>query len=268
MRWCSFTTASGGPARLGAVAAWDDSGKVLDVGAWARSRDAETPADLVDLVMSSTATQKRVTELVRSAPADGLGWIRKEEVRILAPLREPNSIRSLTPVSEERVPTHAQLNRRAVAGNGEDIVWPSYTQQLVYSAGVGAVVGRRGRNLTSVEAQDNVFGYVLAVRWAAGDVGRDYLTSLGPWVVSPDEWDPQQGQPISITLDGNPTPPGTPESGRWSFEQVLSWASQDADLWPTDLVLGCGDRVSVQPGTELGVSVEGLGALHHLVVRA
>lgn len=86
MRWCSFTTRAGDPARLGAVAARDGSGKVLDVGSWARSRGAQTPVDLVE---SSPATQERVTELVRSAPAEGTGWLRPEEVRYLAPLRAP-----------------------------------------------------------------------------------------------------------------------------------------------------------------------------------
>ena len=268
MRWCSFTTASGGPARLGAVAAWDDSGKVLDVGAWARSRDAETPADLVDLVESSTATQERVTELVRSAPADGLGWVRREEVRILAPLRSPNSIRLLRPVTGERVPTHSLVNRRAVVGSGDDIAWPSYTRRLEHAAQVAAVVGRRGRDLSSLEAAEVVFGYVLVVVWTAGDLGRDYLTSLGPWVVSPDEWSPQDGQVISVTVDGEPRSPGTADRRRWSFEQVLSWASQEADLWPTDIVAGGGAATDAENGMELVASVEGLGSISHRIVRA
>ena len=58
MRWCSFTTTTGGGApRLGAVVARDGADRVLDVGAWARSRSADAPADLVDLVESSAGTQ-------------------------------------------------------------------------------------------------------------------------------------------------------------------------------------------------------------------
>lgn len=245
MRWCSFTTASGGPARLGAVA-WGDSGKVLDVGAWARSRDAETPADLIDLVESSTATQERVTELVRSAPADGLGWVRKAEARLLAPLRAPNSIRRLTAVPDERVPTFAHLNRRAVLGSGDEVVWPSYTRQLVHTHQVAAVVGRRARDLPSTDADRFVFGYALAVVWTAADRCRDVALSLGPWLVTPDEW--------------------CPDSGRWSFGQLLSWASQHEELWPSDVLVGDSGDVPVLPGQTVDVGIEGLGSVTHQLV--
>jgi hypothetical protein len=96
VRWCSFTPATGAaPARLGAGSGSDDpgGGRVLDVGAWARSRSAATPVDLADLVEAPPGTQERLTDLMRAAPADGVGWVRSEDVRLLAPLRAPNSLR-------------------------------------------------------------------------------------------------------------------------------------------------------------------------------
>ena len=141
MRWCSFTTttANGGP-RLGAVSPVD--GRVLDVGSWARSRGADAPADLVDLVEASPGTQERVTDLVRSATDDGVGWVRPEEVRYAAPLRAPNSLRDFfafrdhvergaarrgaeVPEAWDRIPVFYKGNRRSVVGPDDLVRWPS-----------------------------------------------------------------------------------------------------------------------------------------------
>ena len=299
MRWCSFTTRAGDPARLGAVAARDGSGKVLDVGSWARSRGARTPVDLVDLVESSPATQERVTELVRSAPADGTGWLRPEEVRYLAPLRAPNSLRDFlafrshvelgaarrgAPVPEpwDRVPVFYKGNRRSVLGPDEPAPWPSYTTQLDYECEVAAVVGRGGRDLSPEQAAEHVFGWTIMNDWSARDVQRDemacwlgpakakdFATSLGPWVVTPDEWDPEDDHAMTAEVDGEVWSRGSTAGRRWTFGQMLSWASQDEDLWPTGVVGsgtfggGCGldlDRW-VQPGQTVVLAVEGLGRL-------
>lgn len=304
VRWCSFTSLTGGPARLGAVA--PGSGRVLDTGVWARSRDAETPTDLVDLVESSAATQERVTELVRSAPEDGPGWIRLEEVRFLVPLRAPNSLRDFMafrshvelgsarrgrPVPEpwDRIPVYYKGNRRSVVGPDEDVAWPSYTAKLDYECEVAAVVGRGGRDVAVGDAPDYVFGYTIMNDWSARDVqademacwlgpakGKDFATSLGPWLVTPDEWSPEDDHPMTVTVDGETWSTGSTAGRRWSFADMLAWVSRDEDLWPTDVLGsgtfggGCGldlDRW-LQPGAVVTLAVDGLGELTNRVVQA
>lgn len=303
MRWCSFTTAAGTTARLGAVSARGEVGRVLDVGAWARSRDAQTPVDLVDLVESSVATQQRVTDLVRSAPEDGLGWVRHEEVRFLAPLRAPNSLRdflafrshvelgaarrgSTVPEPWDRIPVFYKGNRRSILGPGVGVSWPSYTQKLDYECEVAAVVGRAGRDLTADVAADHVFGYTIMNDWSARDLqkeemacwlgpakSKDFATSLGPWVVTPDEWNPEDDHEMTVTVDGELWSRGSTAGRRWTFGEMLSWTSTDEDLWPTDVLGsgtfggGCGldlDRW-IQRGQTVELRVEGLGTLANSV---
>jgi hypothetical protein len=268
MRWCSFTTTSGGPARLGAVSAWDGSGKVLDVAGWARSRDAETPPDLVDLVESSPATQERVTDLVRSAPADGIGWVRPDEVVFLAPLRSPNTLRQVV-AREGAVPVFTHASRRAVLGPDDQLRWPSYTEKLDFSCQVAAVVGRRGVDLSPTDALASVFGYTVMTQWSARDVGREVATAFGPWLVTPDEWEPRADHALEVAVDGESWFTGTAPGRPWTFGQALSWVSQGEELWPTD-VLGLGPAAGgsgrdlgrwIQPGHQLALSIEGLGAV-------
>ena len=301
MRWCSFTTTTtGGPPRLGAVSAREGLDRVLDVGAWARSRHAETPVDLVDLVEASVGTQERVTDLVRSAPEDGLGWVRLEEVTFLAPVRTPNSLRDFlafrdhvergaarrgAPVPEpwDRIPVYYKGNRRSIIGPGEQVLWPSYTDRLDYECEVAAIVGQGGRDVPAADALAHVFGYTIMNDWSARDVqkdemacwlgpakAKDFATTLGPWLVTPDEWSPEDPHTMTVTVDDEVWSAGSTAGRRWTFSDMLAWVSRDEDLWSTDVLGsgtfggGCGldlDRW-ITPGQTVTLTVEGLGSLH------
>ena len=299
MRWCSFISTAGGAARLGAVVAYEDTDRVLDVGAWARSRHAETPVDLVDLVEASPATQEMVTDLVRSAPEDGTGWVRLDEVTFLAPVRTPNSLRDFlafrdhvergaarrgTPVPEawDRIPVYYKGNRRSIIGPGDEVLWPSYTDKLDYECEVAAVVGRGGRDVPVEDAPDHVFGYTIMNDWSARDVqkdemacwlgpakAKDFATTLGPWLVTPDEWSPEDAHAMTVLVDGDVWSAGSTAGRRWTFGEMLAWVSRDEDLWPTDVLGsgtfggGCGldlDRW-LRPGQVVTMTVDGLGSL-------
>ena len=304
MRWCSFTSTAGGTARLGSICATGD--RVLDVGVWGRSRDAELPADLVDLVEASPAVQTQVADLVRSAGPDAPGWAALSAVRLLAPLRAPNSLRDFlafgdhvargaarrgtaVPEAWDRLPVFYKGNRRSIVGPDDLVTWPSYTQQMDFECEVAAVVGRGGRDLLPADAGAHVFGWTIMDDWSARDVqreemscwlgpakGKDFATTLGPWVVTPDEWSPEDPHEMCVLVDGEVWSTGSTANRRWSFSQMLAWASQDEDLYPTDVIGsgtyggGCGldlDRW-LPADCVVTLRVEGLGELSNRVVQS
>jgi 2-keto-4-pentenoate hydratase/2-oxohepta-3-ene-1,7-dioic acid hydratase in catechol pathway len=306
VRWCSFTpTTGGGLPRLGAVVARDGVDRVLDVGAWARSRHTEAPVDLVDLVEASPAEQQRVTDLVHAAPGDGTACAGLEEVRLAAPLRSPNSLRDFlafrdhvergaarrgaeVPEVWDRLPVYYKGNRRSVVGPGQVVAWPSYTEKMDYECEVAAVVGRGGRDLSAEDAARHVFGYTIMNDWSARDVQRDemacwlgpakakdFATSLGPWLVTPDEWSPEEPHAVELRVDGEVWSTGSTAGRRWSFGEMLAWVSRDEDLYPTDVLGsgtfggGCGldlDRW-LPPSCQVELRVEGLGVLVNRVEK-
>ena len=304
MRWCSFTTTTGlGLPRLGAASPVGD--RVLDVGVWARSRGADSPADLVDLVEASASTQERVTDLVRSAAPDDVGWVRAAEVRYAAPVRAPNSLRDFlafrdhvergaarrgTPVPEawDRIPVFYKGNRRSIVGPDDVVAWPSYTAQMDFECEVAAVVGRGGRDVPAEQALEHVFGWTIMDDWSARDVqkdemacwlgpakAKDFATTLGPWLVTADEWSPEDPHLMEVLVDGEVWTTGSTAGRRWSFAEMIAWASLDEDLHPTDVLGsgtfggGCGldlDRWLPDDCT-VTLRVEGLGELTNRVVR-
>ncbi len=308
MRWCSW--AIDGPAatgRLGAVLdRAGDPGWLLDVGAWARQRDAEAPADLVDLIEATPTWQRRLAELVASARADDAGWARLSDVRLLAPVRTPNSLRDFLafrdhvergaarrgrgqpPEPWNRIPVYYKGNRRSIVGPDVEVVWPSYTEELDYECEVAAIAGQRGRDLTVDEAADVVFGYTVMNDWSARDIQRDemacwlgpakakdFATSLGPVVVTADEWSPEEPHEMTVTVDGEVWSRGSTAGRRWTFAEMVSWVSRDEDVWPTDVFGsgtfggGCGLDIGrfLHDGAVVTLHVDGLGELTNTVVR-
>ncbi len=273
---------------------------------WSRSRDAESPADLVDLVEASPGTQERVTDLVRSAPEDGPGWIRPEEVRLLAPVRAPNSLRDFlafrshvergaarrggeVPEAWDRIPVFYKGNRRSIVGPGELVPWPSYTAKMDYECEVAAVLGRGGRDVPADEAVSYVFGWTIMNDWSARDVqkdemscwlgpakAKDFATTLGPWLVTPDEWSPEDPHAMEVVVDGETWSLGSTAGRRWTFAEMVAWASRDEDLYATDVLGsgtfggGCGldlDRWLPEDCT-VTLRVDGLGELTNRVARS
>lgn len=287
MRWCSWTPETGGAGRLGALRDRDGEEWLLDVASWAASRDATAPADLVDLLEARDLIQQRTTELVQTAHDDSPGWLRPASVRLLAPFRAPNSLRGFRAFRDHVLPAYYKGNRRSIVGDGDDVPWPSYTERLDYECGVAAVVGRGGRDLGEDDARASIFGYLVVNDWTARDAERDevaaglgpakakdFATSFGPVLVTADEWDPDDGRDITVTVDGEVWSRGTTAGRHWTFAQLLAHVSRDEDVYPTDVLMsgtfdgGCGADADrwVRPGQTVTVAVDGLGTLTNRVV--
>ncbi len=65
---------------------------------------------------------------------------------------------------------------------------------------MAAVIGQTGADISADEAPDYIAGYMVMNDWSARDLqrkemlmnlgpakGKDFATSLGPWLVTPDE---------------------------------------------------------------------------------
>jgi 2-keto-4-pentenoate hydratase/2-oxohepta-3-ene-1,7-dioic acid hydratase in catechol pathway len=102
-----------------------------------------------------------------------------------------------------QAPTFYFTNPHTVLGPGEPVS-PPVTERLDFELEVAVVVGTAPgvgeTNLTTAEAASVVFGYTIMNDWSARDLqaremkvrlgpakGKDFGTSLGPWIVTADE---------------------------------------------------------------------------------
>jgi len=245
-----------------------------------------------------------------------------QDVRLLAPLRPPSmrdfvafeehvagvrrSIDHATGVPDAwyDAPTFYFTNPHTVLGPDDDVAFPAACELRDFELEVAVVIGREGRSVRAEDARGHVFGYTLLNDWSARDLqsremqfglcpskGKDFASTLGPWIVTADELEHSRDGDGFLTLWCAASVNGV-EVGRdllsnmgWTFESLISQASRDARIVPGD-VLGSGtvgnggclaelwgrhgrqDPPPLQPDDVVTLTVEGIGSLSNRVTRA
>lgn len=188
-------------------------------------------------------------------------------------------------------------NPNAVFGPGETIPYPSYTEALDYELEVACIIGKPGINISAAVAEEYIFGYTIFNDWSARDEqrlemrvglgpakGKDFATSIGPWVVTPDEIaNHAEDRPgvydleMVARVNGEVLSHGNWKDIYYSFGEMIARASTDVYLLPGDLIgsgtvgTGCllelthGEGPWLQPGDTVELLIEGLGVLSNRV---
>ncbi|MHA6618992.1 fumarylacetoacetate hydrolase family protein [Pseudonocardia sp. DLS-67] len=239
-------------------------------------------------------------------------------VRLCAPIPRPPSVRDFLSFEEHlrnavralgrsepppvwfEQPVFYFSNPAAIVGPDEEIPISPGCAAFDYEVEVAAVVGRAGSDLTPAEAEGHIAGYTIFCDWSARDVqkrestvglgpakGKDGATSVGPALVTPDELEPyRSGQGFRLAMrgsvNGRELGGGSWADIRWSFGQMLAYASRGTRLCPGDVIgsgtvgTGCLLELSdlhgperypwLQPGDVVTVEVEQLGGLSGRIV--
>ena len=204
-------------------------------------------------------------------------------------------------------PTFYFTNPHSIIATGAD-VRPPRTERLDFELEVGAVIGgvagSDGRDLSPGEAAGHIFGYTIFNDWSARDIqaremkvrlgpakGKDFATTLGPWIVTADEFaglvDDEGFLPIvmEVFVNGDRIGHDLLSNMGWPFGDLIAYASRDARVVPGD-VLGSGTAGNggclaelwgrageltpppLAEGDEVVMRVEGIGEIRNVVGAA
>ena len=185
-------------------------------------------------------------------------------------------------------PVYYKGNHRSIVGPDVDVVWPGFTERLDFELELACIVGKHAIDLDETSARDAIFGYTVMNDWSARDVQRsemalrlgpakskDFATSLGPSIVTADEFDPADGHRMVARVNGDVWCEASTAAMYWSFPRMLVHVSRGEAVWPADVYGsgtpfgGCGldlDRW-LQPGDVVELEIEGIGVLRNRVVR-
>jgi 2-keto-4-pentenoate hydratase/2-oxohepta-3-ene-1,7-dioic acid hydratase in catechol pathway len=192
-------------------------------------------------------------------------------------------------------------NPAALVGPGADVAVPPGSSQLDFELEVAAVVALEGADLDPVEAEGHIAGFCVMNDWSARDVqrremklsmgpvkGKDFATSVGPFLVTPDEIDPYRaGRAYDLTMrawvNGREYSSASLADIYWSFGEMLAYASRGTRILPGDVIgsgtcgTGCILELSLvhgqdaypwlAPGDVVAMEVEHLGRLENRVVE-
>ena len=198
------------------------------------------------------------------------------------------------------IPTFYFSNTSELYGHDSDVPYPTGSVELDFELEIACVIGREGKDIPVEEAADYIAGYTIMNDWSARDFqrkdmklslgpgkGKDFATSLGPCLVTPDELAHRRtGEGASERYDmlmltrinGQEVSRGNFKDIYYSFPQMIAYASRNTRLRVGD-VIGSGTvgtgcilelTIAVHPWLQRGDVVEleiaGIGALRNRIV--
>jgi len=198
-----------------------------------------------------------------------------------------------------RIPIFYFSNVSEIRGPDDPVWAPAGSVELDYELEVAALVDTPASDLPADRGEEAIGGYTILNDWSARDLqreetvvrlgpakGKDFASTIGPWLVTPDELTPARatdatGPDLVMTarVNGVETSRGRWSDARFSFGDMLARASADVRLRPGDLVgsgtVGTGCLLEIreqtlgrylEPGDEVVLAVDRLGSLRTPIV--
>lgn len=236
-----------------------------------------------------------------------------DSVRLLAPIPRPPSLRDFYAFEQHVKTAYANVarpvpptwyempvfyfgNPSTIYGPGEEIPLPQ-TRQLDYELEIAAVIGRECRDVHAQDAEYYIAGYTIMNDWSARDVqalemkvglgpakGKDFATSLGPALVTADEFedkatgDGRYDLAMTVRVNGEERGRGSFAAIYYTFGEIIAHASRDVTLYPGDVIgsgtvgSGClleatrGEGPWLERGDVVELEIERLGVLRNTIV--
>ncbi len=196
-----------------------------------------------------------------------------------------------------RLPIFYFSNVSEVRGPDDPVWCPAASNELDYELEVAALIDVPARDLSAIEGETAIGGYMVFNDWSARDLqreettvrlgpakGKDFASSIGPWLTTPDELaDARKGKGYQLAMTAAVNDAelsrGSWADAQFSFGEMVARASADARLRPGDLLgsgtVGTGCLLEIkdeslgrwlEPGDTVALSVERLGELVSPVV--
>jgi 2-keto-4-pentenoate hydratase/2-oxohepta-3-ene-1,7-dioic acid hydratase in catechol pathway len=270
------------------------------------------PNNLLAFLDNSEEYMKKVASLF-PLTSEQKGVYPLSELRLKAPLTIPRSFRDFYAFEQhvktaretrglEMIPEWYEIpvfyfsNHLAIKAPGEGIIKPNECDWLDYELEIACIIGKKGRNITKEAADEYIFGYCILNDWSARDLqrkemkvglgpakGKDFSTSIGPWVVTKDELEPLKlgkGYDLSMKarVNGVLLSEGNMKDLYYSFGEMIERASLGVTLYPGEMIgsgtvgTGCilelGQEVHrwLKPGDKVELEVDRLGVLQNTII--
>jgi fumarylacetoacetate (FAA) hydrolase len=175
------------------------------------------------------------------------------------------------------IPVFYFSNPAALYGPDAAIPYPDGTQELDYELECAAIVGADGA----------IGGFTVLNDWSARDLqraemrvglgpakGKDFATSIGPVLVTPDEFDGTSGT-MAARVNGEERSRGELGDMFHGWAALLAQAARNTVLRPGDVIgsgtvgTGCilehGDGRWLQRGDVVELEIEGIGVLRNTI---
>ncbi len=248
--------------------------KIYDLVENAKAINQEMPNSMLELLWHEEAGMDAARK-VEDAIKAGTTAITPDKIMMLAPIPNPPSCRDAYAFRQhvatarrnrgvdmipefDQYPIFYFTNHNAIYGEGEILVEDDHMHKLDFELEVAIVVGKRGKNISSKDADKYIAGYTIMNDLSARLLqmeemklnlgpakGKDFATVIGPWMVTPDELEQYKtetefGNKYNLSMkafhNGKQISEGNMKDMNWTFAEILERASYGTDIYPGDVI--------------------------------
>ena len=258
--------------RLGII--YED--KVYDLQKSAASIKIKLPATMKKFLEGEEAFMKLASKVFITIKKGKIkSGFKYGNINILAPVPHPISLRDGYAFRQhvftarrnrgvEMIPEFDQFpvfyfgNHNAVFGPGNVKVEDDHLKGCDFELECAIVIGKKGKNIPVSKADDYIAGYMMMndlsarvlqmdeMKLSLGPAkGKDFATTLGPWLVTPDELEPYRvktkfGNKYKLEMvarhNGKQISKGNVNQMDWTFAEIIERASYGVTLYPGDVI--------------------------------
>jgi fumarylacetoacetate (FAA) hydrolase len=239
----------------------------------------------------------------------------ERDVNLLSPIINPQSFRDFYAFEQHvraarklrglemhpdwfKIPIFYFSNPSALYGHKQEIPYPLNTNELDFELEFAIILANGGSNIKSEDASKYIAGYTICNDWSARDLqreemamslgpakGKDFASSFGPYMVTPDELDHALDLSGKLHLrmtchvNGKLISDGNTNDLYHPFTKMIERASMNTNLLPGDILgsgtVGTGCILELRPenvggwlkkGDVVKLEVEGLGVLENKII--
>lgn len=267
MKFVSFL--NNGETRLGLYI----DGKIADLANEAQKHNMNLPSTMNEFL---AAGQKAMDDARKVEDAlKGKSFESVNTGQLLAPVPNPTSCRDAYAFRQhvasarrnrgvdmipefDQYPIFYFTNHNAVFGEGEVEIENDHLHKLDFELEWAAVIGKKGKNVSSKDADNYIAGYTIMNDLSARLLqmeemklnlgpakGKDFATTIGPWLVTPEELEEYKietefGNQYDLSMkawhNGKQLSEGNTKDMTWTFAEIIERVSYGVDIHPGDVI--------------------------------
>jgi fumarylacetoacetate (FAA) hydrolase len=249
------------------------NGKVADLSQAASIMDLSLPNSMNEFLQGGNEFMEFARQVEESLLNDSK--LLTSKYILTAPVPHPTSCRDAYSFRQhvaaarrnrgsEMIPEFDQFpifyftNHNSIIGEGNLNIELDHLQKLDFELELAAVIGKKGKNISSDKADEYIAGYTIMNDFSARVLqmeemllnlgpakGKDFATAIGPWFVTPDELEKYKittefGNVYDLKMtavhNGKKVSEGNAKDMNWTFAEIIERASYGVEIFPGDVI--------------------------------
>jgi fumarylacetoacetate (FAA) hydrolase len=249
--------------------------KIYDLFSAAKKLNTELPEDILFFLAEGEQGLEKALRIEEEIKSGNIVPENRNEIHLIAPVPNPVSCRDgyafrqhvetarrnrgVDMIPEfDQFPIFYFTNHNAVFGEGDIQVEEDHLIKLDFELEAAVIIGKYGKNIRAEDADKHIAGYTIMNDFSARHLqmeemklnlgpakGKDFATSIGPWLVTPDELkdyliSSDEGDKYDLRMtalhNGRLVSDGNMKDMNWSFAEIIERISYGVEVFPGEVI--------------------------------